>query len=129
MSALQEAHRLHRQDWAVQVAYGQGMAYVWGRQDAGEGSHDTGPSVEFGMICAAIKELWRAEWLTSMGNIECQFLEWRATRRVLVRLSTPEQRGMFAVFCPEEYAAPVLAPVPWVGEFLPYWHKGTAVAA
>ena len=90
----------------------EGTAYVWGRQDE-RGTHDTGPSVEFGTVWGAVLALYSAEALSGHGTLQNAYLEWVATGSVLVTAEMWDQRGVFAVFCPSEFEAPTIAPVPW----------------
>lgn len=90
----------------------EGTAYVWGRQDE-RGTCDTGPSLEFGKVWGAVLALYSTEALSGHGTLQSAYLEWAATGSVLVTVATWGQRGVFAVFCPDEFGMPSIAPVPW----------------
>jgi hypothetical protein len=72
----------------AEMARGQAMAYIWGRQDAGESARDTGYSGVFGAVYAV------ADYLTNgyADSIQSAYHEWHATGRLLVRI--PE-RGAY----------------------------------
>jgi hypothetical protein len=60
------------------------VAYVCGRQNAGDGERDTGYAMALGEFCG---EPWRrcdAEEITGLGCIECTFARWREHRSVLL---------------------------------------------
>jgi hypothetical protein len=46
--------------------------------------------------------LWHGGALSSHGTLQDAYLEWAVTGRVLVTISVPQQRGVFAVFCPND---------------------------
>lgn len=54
-------------------------AYVWGRQDAGEGDQDCGPSWRFSVVYALAAHL-RGNIL----NLQDAFDEWTATGRIVI---------------------------------------------
>lgn len=62
---------------ALEIARAAACAYVWGRQDAGESSRDTGYSMEFGEHYAARKRAYLTGESGYLPNIETCFIEWR----------------------------------------------------
>lgn len=56
-----------------------GMAYVWGRQDAGESVRDTGSSLLFADAYAARQEAYNTERTWSMIPLQRAWEEWHAT--------------------------------------------------
>jgi len=57
-----------------------GMAYVWGRQDAGESERDTGFSIHFGEAYALRAEAYNTERTWSMIPLQSAWDEWQATK-------------------------------------------------
>lgn len=73
--------RTHQAD-AVNAAYSQAAAYVWGRQDAGESSRDTGYSMDFAAAFARRRHMYETEVTCFMPNLERAFEQWRDTGRI-----------------------------------------------
>lgn len=120
MSALDEARRLHNGDIHAQISRAQATAYVWGRQDAGDGEFNCAPSLAFGEAFKAVSMLYLNEAIWSKPSIQGAFVEWRTTGRILVHLA---RVGVWAVWAPDEYAMPVLVPIPWADDHTPYWSE------
>jgi len=105
-----------RRDMAAEYARGEATAYIWGWQDAGGDGKDTGYSIAFGRMFGELKRLHMAEEVSGLGNIERTFQQWREHRSVLVRI---RDRGVWALYSPDDFEAPQLVPMPWTSEFLP----------
>jgi hypothetical protein len=63
----------------IDTARAQATAYVWGRQDAGESTRDTGYSVDFGNAYSFRMRQYVTEEKFFMPNIQGAFVEWRDT--------------------------------------------------
>jgi hypothetical protein len=61
----------------IETAYAQAMAYVWGRQDAGESTKDTAYSLAFAAAFATRKHAYLTEQVWTMPNLHDAFVEWR----------------------------------------------------
>jgi hypothetical protein len=61
----------------VDFSHGQGVAYVWGRQDAGESPKDTGESTEFGNAYGLHAARYAAQLISFRRNIRDAFERWR----------------------------------------------------
>lgn len=97
---------------SVEIARAQAMAYVWGRQDAGESERDTGFSMAFAAAVAMVRELYETERTWCHRPLQDQFPEWRDTRMIRVSLSGDQYGTAWAVWSPDDFASPVLVPIP-----------------
>jgi hypothetical protein len=61
----------------VDTLYGQAMAYVWGRQDAGEGTRDTGDSQQFADAYGRHAAAYALGMIGMRSPIQEAFLIWR----------------------------------------------------
>lgn len=91
------------------------MAYVWGRQDAGESARDTGYSDTFGRVYALTQRVTGGYAMP----LQSAHHEWTETGRVLVRES--ETRRIYQIATEGLNNEVMARPVPWADEFLPYW--------
>ena len=64
----------------IEIAKCQATAYVWGRQDAGESSRDTGYSLDFGQHYAELKRSYLEGKSGYLPSIETAFTKWRDSR-------------------------------------------------
>lgn len=60
----------------VEFSEAQAMAYVWGRQDAGESGKDTGESIEFGRAYAMHEARYQADMIGCRHSIRDAFERW-----------------------------------------------------
>ena len=64
------------------IAHGAAMAYVWGRQDAGEGERDTEASQQFADEYAGIVYAYKIGDRGTGGNLRHDYERWEATGRI-----------------------------------------------
>jgi hypothetical protein len=107
-------------DRQTAVKRGMAMAYVWGRQDGGEGERDTGYSQAFASVYALASKITEGY---GVGPLQSAFHEWHDTGRVLVSLTGGR---IMSVQVPEgapDTTRAAAYPVPWAGGSysLPYW--------
>lgn len=97
----------------AEMSRAQAMAYVWGRQDAGESARDTGYSGVFGAVYAV------ADYITNgyADSIQSAYHEWHETGRLLVRI--PERGAYVEIVCVENLGVHVHL-VPFAGHDK-YW--------
>lgn len=93
----------------------QAMAYVWGRQDAGESTHDSGYSHAFGAVYAL------ADYLSDgyAGNLIGAHHEWRETGRLVVRIALRGVYVQVSAVGPDSRVEARI--VPWVDSLSRYW--------
>lgn len=93
----------------------QGMAYVWGRQDAGESTRDSGFSHTFGAAYAL------ADYVTNgyAGNLQGAHHEWHDTGRLVCRI--PERRAYVQIAATGPDARVEVRLIPWVDGLGTYW--------
>jgi hypothetical protein len=101
-----------RTEWNIHAT--SAMAYVWGRQDAGEAHRDTGISSDFGNLYAM------ARYLGHGAPLQSAYHEWRETGRVLVKMG---DRVVSVALEGSRYGGthPTVRHIPWTGDFLRYW--------
>jgi hypothetical protein len=54
----------------------QAIAYVWGRQDAGDGDKDTDVSIQFGTFCFGRAYEYHSGASSFLNNIKSEWEEW-----------------------------------------------------
>lgn len=92
-----------------------GMAYVWGRQDAGDAERDTGYSQHFAEVYALANVVTGGY----AGPLQAAFHEWHDTRRILVKVNGRVASVSIAPASAERAECHL---VPWAGDpYLPYW--------
>lgn len=102
----------------IAIKRGMAMAYVWGRQDAGDSQRDTGYSQAFASVYALANRLTGGY---PGGPLQAMYHEWTDTGRVLIKM--PGGR-ILAVQVPAgapDTTRAAAYPVPWADEFLPHW--------
>lgn len=95
--------------------YSVAMAYVWGRQDAGEAHRDTGVSSEFADVYSLAHAVTGGY---GVGPVQGAYQEWRETGRLLVVVRHRIVEVSRAANC-----GAAAYPIPWAGNeySLPYW--------
>jgi len=119
----------------TKIAFAQGLAYAWGRQDAERdfgmlNSHGRCDEYAFALIRERLAEMYRAEQVSTTLTVQGSFIEFRMTGRVMFR----RNGAMWALIteAPQGSTTLVEFPVPWSDNTLPYWHQvadGSVVGA
>jgi hypothetical protein len=93
-----------------------GMAYVWGRQDAGDSQRDTGYSQHFAEVYALANTVTGGY----SGPLQAAYHEWHVTGRILVKVPG---HGIASVSIIEGTDRAECHVVPWSGELYgsKYW--------
>jgi hypothetical protein len=71
-----------------QIAHAQAAAYVWGRQDAGQSSRDTGDSLAFAEAYEQRRRDFGQGRSAFMPSLQSAFQEWRETGEIALRYTT-----------------------------------------
>jgi hypothetical protein len=71
-----------------QIAHAQAAAYVWGRQDAGQSSRDTGDSLAFAEVYEQRRRDFGQGRSAFMPSLQPAFQEWRETGEIALRYTT-----------------------------------------
>lgn len=99
---------------ATAMVRGMAMAYVWGRQDAGEDPRDTGTSSTFGAVYAVAHDVSGGR----VGPVQSAHHEWVETGRVMVSLPGG---AVAQVAATGPHGRVEAHRVPWVGTALRWW--------
>lgn len=85
----------------TEEARGQAAAYVWGRQDAGEGARDTGFSWLFANAYAMRQEAYNTQATWHMIPLQDAWREWHATGRLTYKASEHHNGGGWRAIGPD----------------------------
>lgn len=105
----------------VAISRGMAMAYIWGRQDAGEADTDTGYSQAFASVYALASRLTDGY----CGPIQSAYVQWRETGRVLIKV----EGKILAVQIPEgapDTTRAAAYSLPWVGDYIRTYFSETS---
>lgn len=92
-------------------------AYLWGRQDGGDGVQDSGESWVFGSVYAL------AQYVTDglAGPLQSAHHEWRETGRILIRVPGRGYGTVAAVEYDHARSRAVAHLIPWATDIIPHW--------